>query len=92
MGFYRLHPNVAHATNKQDMTNIRTFIFFSSAILCCWLVASYAYEPNAGTAVNIDTPVKQASSASTETEGSEKKAAVSMQPDQLATMATLQGK
>ena len=54
------------------MTNIRTFIFFSSAILCCWLVASYAYEPNSGTAVNIDTSVKQASSASTETEGSEK--------------------
>ena len=91
MGFYRLQPNVAHATNNHDMTNMRTFIFCSSAILCCWLVASYAYEPKAGTAVNIDTSVNQISSASTETKGSEKKAAVSMQQEPLATMATLQG-
>jgi len=42
--------------------------------------------------MNSDTAVKQASSASTETEGSEKKTAVSIQQDQLATMATLQGK
>jgi len=90
LGFYHLHPNVAHATNNHAMTNIRMFILCSSAILCCWLVASYAYEPKAGTAVNIDTSVKQTSSASAETEGSEKKAAVSIQQDQLATMATLQ--
>ncbi len=91
MGFYHLHPNVAHATNNHAMTNIRMFILCSSAILCCWLVASYAYEPKAGTAVNIDTSVKLISGASAETEGSKKKAAVSIQQDQLATMAPLQG-
>ncbi|MDG1356735.1 MAG: hypothetical protein P8P36_00920 [Akkermansiaceae bacterium] len=71
------------------MKNIRTFILSCSAVLSCWLAASYAYQPELVTAESSSTALSQIDTASEGVERPKEKTAPQVEP-RLTTMATIQ--